>query len=55
MTSFSESINTSGNAVGMMIALDKINADSSILVDYNLSYTAIVDTQVSAGAACPDC
>ena len=38
-----------------MIALDKINADSSILVDYNLSYTAIVDTQVSAGAACPDC
>ncbi len=47
MTSFSESLNTSGNAVGMMIALEKINANSSILPDYNLTYSAIVDTQVS--------
>lgn len=47
MTSFGESLNSSGNAVGMMLALDRINANSSILPDYNLTCSSIIDTQVS--------
>ena len=46
MTSFGEAFNSSGSAVGMMMALDRINSNTSILAGYNLTYSAVVDTQV---------
>ena len=46
MTSFGEAFNSSGSAVGMMMALDRINSNTSILAGYNLTYSAIVDSQV---------
>ena len=46
MTSFGQSLNSSGSVVGMMMALDRINANSSILADYTLDYSAIIDSQV---------
>ena len=46
MTSFGEAFNSSGSAVGMMMALDRINSNTSILAGYNLTYSSIVDSQV---------
>ncbi len=47
MTSFGVSLNSSGSVVGMMMALDKINSNSSLLPDHTFGYTSIADSQVS--------
>ena len=52
MTSFGASLNSSGSVVGMMMALDKINRNSSLLPNYTLGYSSIVDSQVSL-TSCP--
>ena len=46
MTSFGSAFNSSGSVVGMMMALERINANSTILADYTLEYSDIVDSQV---------
>ena len=50
MTSFGGAFNSSGSALGMMMALERINANSTVLPDYKLGYTSIVDSQVSAAS-----
>ena len=47
MTSFGEAFNSSGSVLGMMMALERINSNSSVLPGYQLNYNSIVDTQVS--------
>ena len=46
MTSFGSAFNTSGSVVAMMMALERINANSTILADHTLEYSDIVDSQV---------
>ena len=46
MTSFGLAFNSSGSVVAMMMALERINANSTILADYTLEYSDIVDSQV---------
>ena len=46
MGSSGAAFNTLGSVVGSIIALERINANSSILKNYTLSYSAIEDTKV---------
>lgn len=46
MTSFGEGFNSSGSAVGMMIAVDRINSNDTILANYTLTHTPVIDSQV---------
>ena len=46
MGSSGAAFNSLGSVVGSIIALERINANNSILKDYTLSYSAIEDTKV---------
>ncbi len=46
MTSFGESLNSSGSVIGMLLALEKINSNSSILANYTLDYSNIANSEV---------
>lgn len=46
MGSSGVAFNSIGSVVGSMIALERINANNSVLKDYTLSYSAIEDTKV---------
>lgn len=46
MTSAGEAFDSSGSAVGMIMAVRDINANSSVLPDYTLTHTRVVDSQV---------
>ena len=46
MTSAGEAFDSSGSAVGMIMAVRDINANSSVLRNYTLTHTPVVDSQV---------
>ena len=46
MTSFGAALNSSGSAVGIAMALEKINTNSTMLADYQLEHGNTVDSQV---------
>lgn len=46
MTSAGEAFDSSGSAVGMIMAVRDINANSSVLPNYTLTHTRVVDSQV---------
>lgn len=54
MASGGSAFNDISSVVGVQIALEKINANSSILTNYTLNYSSIVDSKVSPYAVSLD-
>ena len=48
MTSFGAAFNSSGSAVGAMMAVDRINSNDTILPDYQVVFDEVIDTEVKS-------